>query len=659
MRAHSFAGLLAVLIAVPCGLSVAGAATRSTGTSAAEDPAQRAALAYTLFLEARAAMSLGNTDGARDRLEQILELDPEAATPRALLARLCLETGDLDCAEKAARDAVARDPAEVDARRVLAQLALRAWRAERDDARLVEALGHLAAATEARPQDTGSWISRIRLLASVGRLDEAEQVAARAAATPGIDPATPYIALVRLLVASGRRDRAIDILARSEVRGPAAVPLLEMLADLYNARGDLAGQERTLTRLWDLRRGDFALARQLGRTRLELGDPFGAIAPLRAALELRSSDPDAAVDLARAFVALGRGAEAEPLIATLPLAYQRRPPVLHLWARAAEQAGRHQAAAERLGTLIALLDEDQRRDLEGALRFRQAEAFLAAGRPDDALASLEGLEDGPPVERLRLRAIASRDGEAAAAAALEARIGADPPQPGLAALAIERALAASGLEQARRLSAGWIGRVADPAGWASEVAAWLVAWGHPEPAAEIAAAATPGPGAPVDVIRRRASVFHAAGRLDEAEREYRRALAAGDGDVGIYNDLGYLLAERGEDLDEAIAMIKRALAERPEEAAFLDSLGFALFRAGRVSEALPLLREAARRAQGDGVAEIREHLGDVYLALGDLPRARAEWQAAIALGGRVRERVAAKLQAHADDAPDAAESESR
>ncbi len=166
-------------------------------------------------------------------------------------------------------------------------------------------------------------------------------------------------------------------------------------------------------------------------------------------------------------------------------------------------------------------------------------------------------------------------------------------------------------------------------------------------------------GEPVEVTRRRAAIFHAAGRLDEAEREYRRALAADEDDASVYNDLGYLLAERGEDLPAAIAMVKRALAERPEEPAFLDSLGFALYRAGRVSEALPLLREAVRRAGSGDVAEIREHLGDVYLALGDLTRARAEWQAALALGGRERERVLAKLRAHADEESERAASDSR
>ncbi len=464
------------LLALGVVATPAGAADATGRVDPVDAPVARRAAAYEMFLESRAAMAIGNLDGARDRLERIIELDPAAATPRAQLARLCLETGDLKCAASAARAAVDRDPTEVSARKVLAQLSLRAWRAGRDEARLTEALGHLEAATDARPEDTGSWISRIRLLASIGRVAEAEKVAARAAATPGIDPAMPYIALVRLLVAGGKRDEAIGVLSRSEVRGRAAVPLLEMLADLYNARGDLAGQERALTRLFELRSADFSLARQLGRTRLELGDPFGALAPLRTAVHLRPTDPDASLDLARALVGLGRGAGAEALIASLPRAYQVRPPVMHLWARAAEQAGRDDAAAERLGALIDSLDGERRNDLEPSLRFRQAEAWLRAGRPDRALEALSGLESDPAVERLRIRAIELRDGRSAADEALAPRLRDEPPAAGYAALALERELALAGAKATLRRAAAWIGAAARPSRYATEMAGWLAAW---------------------------------------------------------------------------------------------------------------------------------------------------------------------------------------
>ena len=658
----------APLVLLACCVLPAGAATgggappaETGGSASSGGSVARKARAYALFLEARSAMSLGNLEGARERLEAIIDLDPEAAAPRALLSRLCLETGDLDCAETQARAAVARDGEDVDARRVLAQLALRAWRSGHGDAHLADALGHLAAATEARPADTGSWIARIRLLAGVGRTGEAESVAAQAAATPGVDPATPYVALVWLLVAGGHRDQAIGVLSRAKVSGPAAAPLLEMLADLHNARGDLAGQERALSRLYELRPGDFTLSRQLGRTRLELGDPYGALIPLRGALDLRPADPDAALDLARALVDLGRGAEALPLLDSLPHAYQGRPPVLHLWARAAEQAGDHEKAADRLGVLLDRLDDDQKQEFGRSLTFRRARMLLLAGRPADALEALGGLGRGEaPVERLRLRAREALEGRAAADAALARLLGdSAPPPAGLAALAIERRLVTGGADAARRVAAGWIGQADEPAKFAVAVAGWLASWDHPELAADLAAAASAGAGEGPEVARRRAAVYHAAGRLDEAEREYRRALAAGADDVSIFNDLGYLLAERGEDLSEAIRLIQRALAEQPEEPAYLDSLGFALLRSGRVSEALPLLREAARRSADGDVSEIREHLGDAYLALGDLARARAEWQAALAFGGGDRERVMAKLQAHGETDPARAGSDPR
>ena len=95
-------------------------------------------------------------------------------------------------------------------------------------------------------------------------------------------------------------------------------------------------------------------------------------------------------------------------------------------------------------------------------------------------------------------------------------------------------------------------------------------------------------------------------------------------------------------------MLKRALEADPDQPAYLDSLGYALLQAGRPEEALVLIRRAAQRASGTQQAEIREHLGDVYLALRDLPRALAEWRAALAYGASERERLLAKIREHAE-----------
>ena len=137
----------------------------------------------------------------------------------------------------------------------------------------------------------------------------------------------------------------------------------------------------------------------------------------------------------------------------------------------------------------------------------------------------------------------------------------------------------------------------------------------------------------LDLRMARVFAYERAGRGDAAIRELRQLLAERPGDATVQNALGYALADRNKDLGEAAALIAASLAQMPDSAAVLDSMGWVLFRQGRPRDALPYLERAARL--GDD-AEIALHLGEVQAALGDAAAARATWQKA--------------LEAHPDDA---------
>ena len=68
--------------------------------------------------------------------------------------------------------------------------------------------------------------------------------------------------------------------------------------------------------------------------------------------------------------------------------------------------------------------------------------------------------------------------------------------------------------------------------------------------------------------------------------------------AGALNYLGYLLAVRGEQLDEAIQLVQRALKEEPDNGAYLDSLGWAYFRRGNLNEAEKYLVAAVQADAG-------------------------------------------------------------
>jgi tetratricopeptide (TPR) repeat protein len=120
-----------------------------------------------------------------------------------------------------------------------------------------------------------------------------------------------------------------------------------------------------------------------------------------------------------------------------------------------------------------------------------------------------------------------------------------------------------------------------------------------------------------------------AGDLKGSEESLRRILARDPNNATALNNLGYFLVERNERLTEALEMIQRAVRSNPTNSSFLDSLGWAYFKLGKLDEAERHLTEAARR-NSKSVA-IQEHLGDLYHQRGQVEMARAAWQKALSL----------------------------
>src|SRR5262249_24712791 len=133
---------------------------------------------------------------------------------------------------------------------------------------------------------------------------------------------------------------------------------------------------------------------------------------------------------------------------------------------------------------------------------------------------------------------------------------------------------------------------------------------------------------------------------------------------GYYNDLGYIWADRGQNLEESEKLIRKALdldrkrrkAQpnlKPEEdrdnGAYLDSLGWVLFKQKKYAEAKKVLQEAVKDKSSQHI-EIYDHLGEVLLALSEREAAVAAWQRGVELAGdsqrerQLRSSVEKKLQ---------------
>lgn len=137
---------------------------------------------------------------------------------------------------------------------------------------------------------------------------------------------------------------------------------------------------------------------------------------------------------------------------------------------------------------------------------------------------------------------------------------------------------------------------------------------------------------------RMVTAYEAGGRIAEAEQELRRMLSEDPLNATAMNSLGYLLADHGLKLAEAVDLAQRAVKIAPDNPAYLDTLGWALFKQGKVDEADPPLSRAADSLRGNSV--IQDHHGDVLSRRGKGNEAIAAWQRALAGDGDQIDRAA-------------------
>ncbi len=125
----------------------------------------------------------------------------------------------------------------------------------------------------------------------------------------------------------------------------------------------------------------------------------------------------------------------------------------------------------------------------------------------------------------------------------------------------------------------------------------------------------------------RAITYERRDMWEDAEADFRAALELEPDQPQVLNYLGYSLVEKKIKLDEALDMIERAVAARPDSGYIVDSLGWVLYRLGRYEEAVGHMERAVELMPVDPV--VTDHLGDVYWAVGREREAQFQWMRAL------------------------------
>jgi tetratricopeptide (TPR) repeat protein len=125
------------------------------------------------------------------------------------------------------------------------------------------------------------------------------------------------------------------------------------------------------------------------------------------------------------------------------------------------------------------------------------------------------------------------------------------------------------------------------------------------------------------------TVYDKLNRFDDVVRVMETAIKLEPHHADALNYLGYSYAERGVKIDEALSLTKRAVALKPSNGYYIDSLAWALFKSGLLAEALTEMKRAVALAGDDPV--LYEHLGDIYAKQRNLSDARESWLHALEL----------------------------
>ncbi len=612
----------------------------SAGVAAAQPPGPAAqGDAYYEFLLGRHLESEGDVDEAIAAYERARRLDPGSAEPPAELAGLYARQGQFVTARATAEAALAIDGDNIEAHRVLGSVysALADNDAQdpavtpADAARL--AIDHLERGRrrDGTGFEPGIDITLGRLYLNAGRPEDAARVLRRVLSE---DPDVPEasVLLARAETALGHPERAAEALEAAAGGNPR---MLSSLAELYERQqrwSDAAAAYEQLSAITpgsqDTRvRWATALlqsdAPESAAKAREVLRPVIAASPtdpralyLMSSAERRSKDFTAAEATARTLMASSPELPGGPFSLAQVFEDQR------LYGKAADVLGpavtRFSAQAEpprELLTLIAHLGFAQ-------MQSGRAEAAIETFERARALSGNTGAFDSSLVQAYLqarkydqaadlARAIRQRRPGELRLAQLEARALGKAGRKDRAVVVMREAVAEHADDVQAHLT---LAEVLQDAARAEEADHVL----------DQAAERFPSD---ISVPFQRGALLEQRKDYPRAEVAFRQALARDPLHAPSLNYLGYMLAERGERLDEAVALVERALAIEPDNGSYLDSLGWALFKQKRVDKAESLLRRAAEQTPRNSV--VQDHLGDVLWAAGKHTEAVAAWTQAL------------------------------
>ena len=648
----TLAALLVLTAAVPAAAQPSSPQSSAPGqaTKPAPAPADRRAEAYFNYSMGHFYEETYEDSGRSDDANQAIEfyrkaysLDPKSAIIGERLAEMYYKAQRIRDAVLELQEIIKREPENLSARRLLGRIYVRniGDRAPNPGAKelVSRAVEQFREIFRLDPQDTESATWLARLYRMQGEDDKSREVL-RGVLARDPDNATVLRQLTQSLIESGDSAEAMRLLESAVARAPQP-ELLVALGDAATQARDLPKAESAYRQAAESRPDDARIRGKLARCLLAQDKNQAALEQFQKLSQLEPEESENYLRIAQIYRRLDNLALAEE---NLLRARERSPgnlEVLYTEAMLYEDQGRYEDAIRVLSSAVSAVKAnparlaDSKRTLvvlyqQLGRMYRETENYTAAISTFQELTRF-----GPDEERTArlLMAETYRDSRDMARAIAES----------------ERALELYPNDRGARLSRAVLlgensetDRAAASAkellrGDASDrevhiALAQIYERGRRFDEAELSIhraeklSRTPGENEVLWLLL--SAVYDRQKKYDLAEAQLQRVIELNPRSAQALNHLGYMLAERGIRLEEAVGYIERALREDPNSGAYLDSLGWARFKQNRLEEAEKALRRAVERSGHDPT--IREHLGDLYQKTGRPALAAREWERSLA-----------------------------
>jgi tetratricopeptide (TPR) repeat protein len=424
------------------------------------------------------------------------------------------------------------------------------------------------------------------ILVAAKRVEEAQPYLEKLLAAEGVNAENGFMQLNRLLAANPDKAANLRVVQRLAARYPNVPQAHFALAQAASSAGDDKAALAAVRRAAQIR-PDWELAAILEAQVLQKQSPAAAAKSLGAFVDKNPSSREARLNYARVLVLDKRFPEARKQFEALLQANPGNTDVVYAVGLLAFQLKDYPVAEENMKRLLGMGYRDQ-----SGVRYLLGQIAEEQKQWPRAIEWYESVKDGEHElpARMRIANAMAKQGRLDEARAFLQRVGAENPDQQVQLTVAEAQL----LRDANR---------------------------HQDAFNVLGQALKSEPEQP-DLLYDLALTAEKLERYDVLEANLRKLIQVRPEHAHAYNALGYSFAERNTRLPEARTLIEKALELAPEDHFIIDSMGWVLYREGKLKAAV---EELKRAYSGRPDAEIGAHLGEVLWVTGQRAEAERIW----------------------------------